>query len=55
MLSALQRSLLGWTQWVSNPDVMTRFTREELEEMDKKLAEFTCSFIEYDIKVTKKG
>lgn len=55
VLSALQRSLLGWTQWVSNPDVMARFTREELEEMDKKLAEFTRSFIEYDMEVTKKG
>lgn len=55
VLSALQRSLLGWTQWVSNPDVMTRFTREELEEMDRKLADFARSFIEYDMQITKKG
>ena len=55
VLNALQRSLLGWMQWVNNPDVMARFTEEELEEMDKKLTEFTRSFIEYDMKVTKKG
>lgn len=55
MLSALQRSLLGWTQWVNNPDVMTRFTQEDLEDMNKKLSEFTRSFIEYDLEATNLG
>ena len=55
ILSALQRSLLGWMQWVNNPDIMTKFTKEDLEEMNKKLSEFTRSFIEYDVEATKLG
>ncbi len=55
MLSALQRSILGWMQWVNNPEIMNRFTEEDLKEMNKRLLEFTRSFIEYDIEVTKKG
>lgn len=55
MLGALHRSLLGWMQWVNNPDVMSRFTKGDLEEMDKKLSDFTRSFIDYDLEVTKKG
>ena len=55
ILSALQRSLLGWMQWVNNPDIMTRFTKEDLEEMNKKISEFTRSFIEYDMEATKLG
>ena len=55
VLSALHRSLLGWMQWVNNPDIMTRFTKEELEEMNKKLSSFTRSFVQYDLEVTKLG
>jgi len=55
VLGVLQRSLVGWTQWVANPDIMTIFSEEELEKMTKKLAEFTRSFIEYDIKITSLG
>ena len=55
VLSALQRSLLGWMQWVNNPDIMTRFTKEDLEEMNKKLSDFTRSFIQYDLEATKLG
>ncbi len=55
VLSALQRSLLGWIQWVNNPDIMTTFTKEELEEMKKKLSDLTRSFIEYDVEATKLG
>jgi hypothetical protein len=54
-LSALQRSLLGWMQWVNNPDIMTRFTQEDLESMNKKLSELALSFIEYDLEATKLG
>jgi hypothetical protein len=55
MLSALQRSLLGWMQWVNNPDIMTRFSQEDLETMNKKLSEFTRSFLEYDLEATRLG
>ncbi len=54
-LSALQRSLLGWMQWVNNPDIMTRFTQKDLETMNKKLSELASSFIEYDLEATGLG
>ena len=54
-LSALQRSLLGWMQWVNNPDIMTRFTQEDLEMINKKLSKLARSFIEYDLEATKLG
>jgi hypothetical protein len=55
VLGVLQRSLLGWTQWVNNPDIMTIFSQEDLEEMTKKLAEFTRSFVKYDLEMTSQG
>ncbi len=55
MLSALQRSLLGWMGWVNNPDIMTKFTQEDLAKMSKKLSELTRSFIEYDLEATRLG
>lgn len=55
VLSALNRSLWGWMQWVNNPDVMTQFTQEDLEEVNKKLSGFTRSFMEYDLEATKLG
>lgn len=55
ILMALHRSLLGWMNWVNNPDIMVAFTKEELAEMNKRLAEFVQEFIKYDIEVTKQG
>ncbi|MCD6529717.1 DUF2153 family protein [Candidatus Bathyarchaeota archaeon] len=55
LLGALNRSLIGWIQWVSNPDVMARFTREELDSIARRISEFTRLFIEYDIEATKAG
>lgn len=55
VLRALEMSLLGWKQWVNNPDIMTKFTKEDLEKMNKRLSEFTRAFIEYDIEATKLG
>jgi hypothetical protein len=55
VLGVLQRSLIGWTQWVGNPDIMTIFSQEDLEKMTKTLAEFTRSFVEYDLKMTSIG
>jgi len=54
-LSVLQRSLLGWTQWVNNPDIMSIFSQKDLEKMTKKLSEFTCSFVKYDLEITSLG
>ena len=55
MLGALQRSLVGWLQWVKNPEIMVKFTKEELEEINSNIAKFTRSFIEYDLEVTEQG
>ena len=55
MLGALQRSLVGWLQWVKNPEIMVKFTEEELEEMNSTIAKFARSFIEYDLEVTEQG
>jgi hypothetical protein len=55
MLGALQRSLVGWLQWVKNPEIMVKFTKEELEEINSNITKFTRTFIEYDLEVTKQG
>lgn len=54
-LYALHRSILGWMNWVNNPDIMASFKQEELDEMNKRLTEFIRGFIEYDIDITEKG
>ena len=54
-LTALNHSLWGWIQYINNPDIMGKFTKEELEEMDKTVNEFARNFIDYDIKVTQLG
>jgi hypothetical protein len=55
VLSVLQRSLLGWTQWVNNPDIMTIFTEDDLKKMTEQLVKLTKAFVEYDMKITSLG
>ena len=55
MLGALQRSVIGWMQWVGNPDIMVKFTQEELKEISSNISKFVHSFIEYDIETTELG
>ena len=52
---ALNLSLHGWMQWVSSPEIMSSFTKEELEEMAKKIAGIVEQFITYDIETTNTG
>ena len=47
ILNILQRSLIGWMQWVNNPDIMSIFSQEDLENMTKKLSDFTCLFVKF--------
>ncbi len=54
-LYVLHRSLLGWMNWINNPDVMVAFKKDELENMNKRIIEFVESFIKYDIDVTQMG
>jgi hypothetical protein len=55
VLNVLQRSMIGWTQWVNNPDIMSIFSQNDLENMTGKLSNFTRSFIEYDLEMTSLG
>jgi len=52
---ALGQSLAGWMQWVNSPEVMSNFTKEELEEMSQTIMGMVEKFIEYDIKTTDEG
>ena len=55
ILFALQHSLLGWDEWVDNPDIMTKFSLEELKEISRNLAKLTQPFIEYDCEITSQA
>ena len=52
VLYSLQRSVSGWLEWIDNLEIMSTFSFEELQEINKKLAEMTEAFVEYDIKIT---
>ncbi len=52
LLYALQRSVSGWAEWANNPEIMARFSLDELKEMSLNLAKLTQPFIEYDSKIT---
>ena len=54
IINALERSLNGWKMWVRNLSMMSRFTLEELEEIEKALHKQAESIIKYDIEATKK-
>ena len=53
--SALGQSLAGWMQWINSPEIMSTFTRDELEEMAKTITGMVEQFIEYDVKITEEG
>ena len=55
VLSVLQRSLVGWMQWVNNPEIMTIFSQDDLEMMTEKISGFTSSFVKYDLEMTSLG
>ena len=54
ILEALHRSLIGWMQWANNASIMTKFTKEELEDINERRSRLSRSFIEYDLEVTEK-
>ena len=49
---ALQRSVTGWMQWADNPDIMAQFSLDELADINKKLSDLVCAFVDYDAKIT---
>ena len=52
---ALGQSLHGWMHWVNNPEIMSSFTKEELEEMAKRITGIVEQFITYDIEAANTG
>lgn len=52
---ALGQSLAGWMQWVNSPEIMSSFTKSELEEMTKVITGMVEQFLEHDIKITEEG
>lgn len=54
-LFAINHSILGWVQYVNNPDIMSRFDWKELNEISEALNKFAEAIIEHDIEVTRKG
>ena len=55
VLNMLQRSLVGWMQWVNNPDIMSMFSQRDLERMTKELSRFSRSFVKYEMEITGLG
>ena len=52
---SLSQSLGGWMQWVNSPEVMSQFTRDELQQMSDTVIDMVVGFIEYDMDVTNQG
>jgi hypothetical protein len=55
VMNILQRSFVGWMQWITNPEIMSMFSKTDLEQMTQELTQFTKSFVEYDIRMTGLG
>jgi hypothetical protein len=52
-LDALDRSLQGWRRWVQNLAFMSRFTQDELQEIERGLIEKVRAFVQFDMEVTQ--
>lgn len=53
-LLAINQSINGWMQWLSNPMKMSKFDEEELKTFFEKLKQFAIDFLDFDQKVTEK-
>jgi hypothetical protein len=53
-LQALNQSGHGWQKRIQNLNFMSKFTIDELQEMEAGLVSTVRTFIEYDLDVTKR-
>jgi len=53
-LHALNQSVHGWQKWIHNLSFMSKFSINELQEMEAGLISTVRTFIEYDLDVTKR-
>ena len=54
ILNTLERSMKGWRSWIQNLGFMSRFSADEMSEIENGLFESAQAFIQYDMDVTKK-
>jgi hypothetical protein len=54
-LGLMGRSLSGCVKWINNPNVMAKFSEDELENMENNLSKIAETFIKFDIKTTELG
>jgi len=54
MNKMLYQSIQGWGKWLTVPDFMDTFTKEELKEIFQDFHDFTIKFLELDLKWTQK-
>lgn len=54
IISALDRSLIGWKEWLKRPGLMNTFNLDELKDMSETLKNFTIEFINFDKQITTK-
>ncbi len=52
-LNALDRSVHGWRSWVGSLRLMSRFTEDELREMEACLVKVAQDCVKHDIAVTQ--
>jgi len=54
MNKMLYDSIQGWGKWLTVPDFMNTFTKEELKEIFQDFHDFTTKFLELDMKWTQR-
>lgn len=54
MNKMLYESIQGWGKWLTVPDFMNTFTKEELKEIFQDFHDFTIKFLELDLKWTQR-
>ncbi len=52
-LNALDRSVHGWRSWVGSLRLMSRFTEDELREIEANLVKIAQDCVKHDIAVTQ--
>jgi hypothetical protein len=53
-LNSLERSIHGWRSWIRNLSIMSKFSIDELKEIDEALHKQAKNIIKYDLEATKK-
>jgi hypothetical protein len=54
MNKMLYESIQGWGKWLTVPDFMDTFTKEELKEIFQDFHDFTTKFLQLDLKWTQR-